>query len=224
MRYNGYTLEKRALTRLMVGRRLAEARLYVLLGGPRCQGSIRETARAAIAGGADVIQLRQKDVPDDELLAMAAELRELTDETGRIFIVNDRADIASLVGADGVHLGQHDLPVSEARKLLRPGAIVGRSTHSLEQARSAANEGADYISVGPIFPTETKDAGSPVGPGLIKQVAEAVSLPIVAIGGITPDNAGEVRQAGAAIAAVCSAICDADDPAAAAAAIRAKLA
>ena len=130
-----------------------------------CEGSIREIARAAIAGGADVIQLREKDVNDDECLAMAAELRELTDETGRILLINDRPDIAAIVGADGVHLGQHDLPIAEARRLLRPGAIVGRSTHSLAQAQAAVAEGADYIAVGPIFATATKDAGPAVGTG-----------------------------------------------------------
>jgi thiamine-phosphate pyrophosphorylase len=223
MRYNGYTLEKRIIGRLMVGRRLAEGRLYVLLGGKQCGGSIRETARAAIAGGADAVQLREKDIPDSQLLAMAAELRELTDETGRIFIVNDRPDIAAIVGADGVHLGQHDLPIAETRHLLRPGAIVGRSTHSLEQARAAANEGADYISVGPIFPTQTKDAGPPVGVELIRQVAQAVTLPIVAIGGITADNARSAIEAGASLVAVCSAICASPQPKAAAEAIKANL-
>ena len=223
MRYNSYTLEKRITERLLVARRLAGARLYVLLGRQSC-GSILETARAAIAGGADVIQLREKHVPDDQLLAMAAELRELTDETGRIFIVNDRPDIASIVGADGVHLGQHDLPVADTRRLLRPGAVIGRSTHSLAQAHAAVNEGADYISVGPVFPTDTKDAGPAVGTELVKQVADDVHLPIVAIGGIGPDNAASVLQAGASLVAVCSAICAAKDPMAAARTIRSQLA
>jgi thiamine-phosphate pyrophosphorylase len=220
MRYNGYTLEKRIVGRLMVGRRLAEAKLYVLVSRSLCAGSLRETARGAIAGGADVVQLRDKNIPDDELLALAAELRELTDETGRIFIVNDRADIAAIVGADGVHLGQHDLPIAEARRLLRPGAIVGRSTHSLAEAKAAVNEGADYISVGPIFQTETKDAGAPVGLDVLKEAAEAVSLPIVAIGGIRADTAASVLTAGASLVAVCSVICGSEDPKAATEAIR----
>jgi len=220
MRYNGYTLEQRIMTRLMVGLRLADAKLYVLISSRFCQGSMRDTARAAIAGGADVLQLREKSVPDDQLLAFAAELRELTDETGRMLLINDRPDIAAIVGADGVHLGQHDLPVAEARSLLRPGAMVGRSTHSLAQAKAAVNEGADYISVGPVFPTDTKDAGPAVGIELVRQVAEAVGLPLVAIGGITPENAGSVRAAGATLVAVCSAICGAADPKAAARALR----
>ena len=223
MRYNAYTLEQRITGRLLVGKRLAEAKLYVLVTSTMCRGSIRQTARGAIAGGADVIQLREKDVPDDQLLAMAAELRELTDETGRIFIVNDRPDVAAIVGADGVHLGQHDLPIAEARRLLRPGAIIGRSTHSLDEARATLNEGPDYISVGPIFTTGTKEAGPAVGPEALKEIAAVVSLPIVAIGGITADNAASVMAAGATCLAVCSAVCASDDPKSAAAALRDKL-
>jgi thiamine-phosphate pyrophosphorylase len=166
-----------------------------------------------------VIQLREKGVPDDELLAQAAELRELTDETGRIFIVNDRPDIAAIVGADGVHLGQHDLPIAEARRLLRPGAIIGRSTHSLAEARAAINAGPDYLSIGSVFPSGTKDV-QPVGLETVREVATAVSLPIVAIGGITAENAASVLKAGATCVAVCSAVCDSDDPRSAVAAIR----
>jgi len=220
MRYNGYTLEQRIMTRLSVGRRLAEAKLYVLLSSALCPGSLRDTARAAIAGGADVLQLREKDTPDDAMLAYAAELRELTDETGRIFLINDRPDIAALVGADGVHLGQHDLPIAEARRLLRPGAVVGRSTHSLAQAKAAVAEGADYLAVGPVFATRTKDAGPAVGIELVRQAREAVGLPIVAIGGITAENAASVLEAGASLVAVCSGVCGAADPKAATRVIR----
>jgi thiamine-phosphate pyrophosphorylase len=224
MRYNGYTLEKRIMGRLLVGRRLRDARLYVLVSSSLCGGSVRETARAAIAGGADIVQLREKGVSDGQWLALAAELRELTDETGRIFVVNDRPDIAAIVGADGVHLGQSDLPIAEARRLLRPGAVVGRSTHSLAQARAAVNEGADYIALGPVFATDTKDAGQSVGIDLVREVAEAVSLPIVAIGGISADSAAAVRAAGATCVAVCSAVCSAADPRSAAAELRDQLA
>ena len=219
MRYNAYTLEKRILCRLMVRKRFADCKLYVLLGSHVCKGSLREIARGAIAGGADAVQLRDKDIADDELLALAAELRELTDETGRILIINDRPDIAAIVGADGVHLGQHDLPVAEARRLLRPGAIVGRSTHSLNQARAAVVEGADYIAVGPIFETATKNAGPTVGLELLREVADNVSLPIVAIGGITAENAKSVIEAGASTLAVCAAVCSAEKPQAATEAI-----
>lgn len=221
MRYDGYTLEQRLVGRLMVGRRFADARLYVLLGSDCCRTSVKDVARCAVAGGADVLQLREKTIPDGQLLALAAELRELTDETGKLLIINDRADVAALVGADGLHLGQGDLPIADARRLLRPGAIVGRSTHSIEQARAAVNEGADYISVGPIYDTITKDAGKPVGLELLRQVRAEVAMPIVAIGGINPQRAANVLDAGASCIAVCSAVCGADDPQSAAAAVKA---
>lgn len=220
MRYDAYTLEQRLVGRLLVGRRFAEVKLYVLVTSALCKGSVRETVREAIAGGADAIQLREKAVDDDIFLATAAELRELTDETGRIFIVNDRADIAAIVGADGIHLGQHDVPIAEARRLLRPGAIVGRSTHTIQEARAAVNEGADYVSVGPMFPTDTKDAGGVAGVDLLSQAAAEIPLPLVAIGGINADNAARLAAAGAKCLAVCSAVCSAEDTKASAEAIR----
>jgi thiamine-phosphate pyrophosphorylase len=223
MRYDAYTLEQRLHDRLAVGERFAATRLYVLITPTLCRGSIRETARAAVAGGADAIQLRYKGGCDAECLAIAAELRELTDETGKLFLVNDRPDIAAIIAADGVHLGQGDLPIAEARRLLRPGAIIGRSTHSLEQARGAVMEGADYISVGSIFATPTKDTGPPVGVELLQEVHREVSLPIVAIGGITAANAAQVLAAGATCLAVSSAVCAAANPQAATEAIRAKI-
>ena len=220
MRYNAYTLEHRLIGRFMVAKRFADVKLYVLIGQTFCRGGLRETAREALAGGADAIQLREKNAPDAEFLAQAAELRELTDEMGRILIINDRPDIAALVGADGVHLGQHDLPIAEARKLLRPGAIVGRSTHSIAQARAAVNEGADYIAVGPIYTTDTKDAGAPIGLDLLTQAAAEIPLPLVPVGGITAENAAELLAAGAHCLAVCSAVSSAEDPKAAARAIK----
>ncbi|MGA2265981.1 MAG: thiamine phosphate synthase [Phycisphaerae bacterium] len=223
MRYDAYTLEQRLRDRLAVSDHFAKVRLYVLITPKLCHGSVRETTRSAIAGGADAIQLRYKGGCDAEFLAMAAELRELTDDTGKLFIVNDRPDIAALVGADGVHLGQGDLAVADARRLLRPGAIVGRSTHSLEQACGAVTEGADYVSVGPIFPTTTKDAGPAVGVALLAEVGRQISLPIVPVGGITAKNAEKVLAAGAQRLAVSSAVCSAADPQAAAEALRAKI-
>jgi len=223
MRYNAYTLEQRLTNRLMVAGRMAEAGVYAIVSRSLCGGSLLQTARAALAGGASVIQLREKNAPDKEVLATAAELRELTDEMDRLFIVNDRPDIAAIVGADGVHLGQDDLPIAEARRLLRPGAIVGRSTHSLAQARAAVNEGADYIGFGAIFETATKDNPIVVGPEQLKEVLAEVSLPVVAIGGITADNVGQLTAVGAKCVAVSSAICSADDPKAAVAAIASAL-
>jgi len=223
MRYDAYTLEQRLIQRLLVGKTFEQVKLYVLVSSHLCLGSLREAARAAIGGGADAIQLRETKVTDDVMLALAAELREVTDETGKLLIVNNRPDIASLISADGVHLGQHDMPVTEARKLLRPGAIVGKSIHNIAQARAAVNEGADYISVGPIFQTETKDAGPPVGLELLEEVSKEISLPLVPIGGINADNVAQLVGAGAKRVAVCSAVCRAKDPKAAAAALKAGL-
>jgi len=220
MRYNGYTLEQRIMQRFFVAGRFAKVRLYVLISHDLCTGSLRETARAAIAGGADAIQLREKDLDDNLFLALAAELRELTDETGRIFIVNDRPDIAAVVGADGVHLGHTDLPVAEARKLLRPGAIVGRTTHSIREARAILNECPDYIAVGPMYPSSVKPELPVAGPDLLRQAAGEFDLPVVAVGGIHADNAGVLVDAGATCLAASTAVCSADDPKAAAEAIK----
>ncbi len=223
MRYNGYTLEQRLVQRIMVAKRFEQVRLYVLLTTSLCRGSMRDTARAAIAGGADAIQLREKGIGDGQFLALAAELRQMTDETGRLLIINDRPDIAAMVGADGVHLGQTDLPVAESRRLLRPGAIIGRSTHNIDQVKHAINEGADYIAIGPIFKTGTKDAGSAMTPKFIEEASQVTTLPLVPIGGIGPDNLEEVINAGGKRVAVCSSICGAQDPKAAAIAITSRL-
>jgi thiamine-phosphate pyrophosphorylase len=234
MRYRAYTLEQRLVRWPDGPGRFEPVRLYVLLTGALCRRDPVETARAALAGGADCIQLREKACPpagpggghwlgDRDLLNLARRLRELTTEAGALLIVNDRPDIAALAGADGVHLGQDDLPIAPARRLLPGRALIGRSTHSLEQARRAEAEGADYIGVGPMFSTATKDAGAAVGPGLLKEVAAAVSVPLVAIGGINLKNVSELLAAGCRRVAVCSAVIASDDPAAAAAELRSAL-
>jgi len=223
MRYDAYTLEQRLVSRFLVGSRFADVRLYAMLSVQLCQKvSLRDTARQAIAGGADAIQLREKNTPDDVFLAMAAELRELTDEMGRLLIINDRPDIAAIVGADGVHLGQEDLPINETRRLIRPGSIIGRSCHSVQDARNAINEGADYVALGPMFQTRTKNR-TPVGPALLEEFAEAfteISLPVVAIGGIDATNVEQIVRRGARCIAVCGAINSAENPQAAAREIR----
>jgi thiamine-phosphate pyrophosphorylase len=223
MRYDGYTLEQRLTGRLLVGKRFEGVRLYVLVTSTMCRGSAKEICRAAIAGGADAVQIRETSVPDGVLLALAAEMRELTDDTGKLLIVNNRPDIAAIVGADGVHLGQQDIPVAEARRLLRPGAIVGKSSHNIAQALAAVNEGADYVSVGPTFKTATKDAGPIAGVELLREASERISLPLVPIGGISAENVAQLVEAGARRVAVCSAVCCADDPRAAAEGIRRQL-
>jgi len=179
MRYGVYTLEKRLIARLQPAGRLADASVYVLLTRDMSPGKdVLSLARQVIDGGADIIQMREKDMDDAERLELAMQLREITTQADVLFIVNDRPDIAMLCGADGVHLGQDDLPIDAARKILRPGMIVGRSTHSIEQARQAQQQGADYVAVGPMYETATKDR-KPAGMGLLKDAVAEMTCPIV---------------------------------------------
>jgi thiamine-phosphate pyrophosphorylase len=172
-----------------------------------------ELARMAIAGGADTIQLRQKSGSTKEMIAAAREIKELCGEADVPFIVNDRIDVALASHADGVHLGQDDFPIDLARKLMGRDAIIGGSAVSLEDAKKCLAEGADYIGFGPVYPTSSKpDAAAPSGIPLMKEVVKAVSIPIIAIGGIDEENAQEVLQAGAYGIAVISAVCCQTDP------------
>lgn len=171
-----------------------------------------EIAKRVLSGGARVIQLRGKGLSSKELLSQAREIRELAKNSGAIFIVNDRADIALLSDADGVHLGQDDLPIVEARKILGKEKLIGISTHSLEQAIKAGSEGADYIGFGPIFETKTK-ANAEEAKGLIplREIKKKVTIPVIAIGGITLEKLKDVMDAGADGAAAISAIIKAED-------------
>lgn len=215
MRYNAYTLEQQVASRFLVAGRFQHVKLYALLSAHLCKsGDLVQVARKAIAGGADAIQLREKNTTDDIFLAMAAELRALTDETNRLLIINDRPDIAAIVGADGVHLGQHDIPINEARRILRPGTIVGRSTYSLQEAGQAINEGADYIVLGPVYETRTKSQ-KPIGLEILTEAVETLGesgISIIAIGGITEETAPEVARYGVRSLAVCGALCNSDAP------------
>jgi thiamine-phosphate pyrophosphorylase len=175
-------------------------------------------ARAACAGGAAVVQLRAKRATDREILAWAEALRELTRRAGALFFVNDRFDLALAAGADGVHLGQEDLPPARIPVRLREALLVGRSTHTLAEARAARAEPVDYVAFGPVFGTTSKE--SPHGPRgleLLRESARAVApLPLVAIGGIHAGNAARAIAAGAAGVAVISAVAGAGDAEAAA--------
>jgi thiamine-phosphate pyrophosphorylase len=157
-----------------------------------------EVMEEALKGGAEIIQLRDKTATKRELLAKAKALRELTRAYGALFIVNDHLDAALAVDADGVHLGQDDLPLAEARKILGKDKIIGISTHNIAQAREAERGGADYIGVGPVFPTRTKaDVTDPVTVSYVRQAAAEIRIPFVAIGGIKLHNVDEVLAAGA---------------------------
>jgi thiamine-phosphate pyrophosphorylase len=171
-----------------------------------------EVARAAVEGGASLIQLRDKEMSGRALWEVGMQMRRLTRDRGVSLVVNDRVDVAMAVGADGVHLGQDDVPVAAARELMGPDAIVGASVSNPEEAYAAEAAGASYVSFGPVFATASKaDAGRPVGTGLLGAIKKAVSVPVLAIGGINRDNVREVMSAGADGVAVISAVAEAVD-------------
>jgi thiamine-phosphate pyrophosphorylase len=180
-------------------------------------------AEGAIAGGADCLQLREKSLEGAELLRRARSLVELCRANGVLCIINDRPDIAVLADADGVHVGQEDLPVIEARKIVGSEKVVGVSTHNLEQAKQAVLDGADYIGVGPVFRSATKTREILPGLGYAKAVAEQIALPTVGIAGITEENIEEVLATGVNAIAVTAAVAACDDPRAATERLKARL-
>lgn len=215
LRYRFYTLEKALTTRLLFSEELGSVKLCVLIDGSFSAKNVR----ALIDAGAGMIQLRDKNLYDRELLSHARKLREICHSPmaeakgpSCLLIINDRADIAAAAGADGVHLGQDDLSVKVAREILGPRKIIGVSTHSIEQARQAVLDGANYIGVGPTFPSTTKEFDAFPGTAFLKQVAEEISLPAFAIGGITLENLDEVLAMGIKRVAVSGAIAKADKP------------
>ncbi|MBX7168332.1 MAG: thiamine phosphate synthase [Pirellulales bacterium] len=224
LRYRAYTLEKALLTTHDARQRLAAARLYVLTDGAASAESFADRVALLVAVGVGCVQLRAKDLDDRELLARAQILRELTRDADTLAIVNDRADISRLARADGVHLGQEDLSVKDARNVVGPRCMIGVSTHSIEQARAAVLDGADYIGVGPTFASTTKSFAAFTGLELLVAVAAELGLPAFAIGGIDAANLDQVLQTGIVRVAVSGAIWNAADPRAAAAALTARLA
>jgi thiamine-phosphate pyrophosphorylase len=176
--------------------------------------SLEEAVARAIGGGINVVQLREKDLAAAQLVPLADRLRAITRDKA-LLIVNSHLDVALLCGADGVHLPEKGASVAATRRLVGDGLVIGRSVHSVEEAVKAEDEGADYVQVGAIFPTRSHP-GPPAGLGLLESVAARVSIPIVAVGGITARNVGQVMQAGARGAAVISAILGSPSPGAAA--------
>jgi thiamine-phosphate pyrophosphorylase len=198
--------------------------LYVLVDPEHCAGRDPETvAAAALRGGCAALQLRAKRLDGGPLLALARRIGARCRAAGVPFVVNDRPDVALLAGADGLHLGQTDLPLDAARRIV--GALpIGLSTHSLPQARQAVDAGADLLGFGPVFGTTSKERPDPtVGLAALREVSETTPIPVVAIGGITIDNAVAVAASGAALGAVILAVCAAPDPVAAARALHAAL-
>lgn len=206
LRYQTYTLEKALLQTLSGSQLLSDVQIYLLVDGQESPDSFRTMIRKLLAAGAEMLQLRDKNLEPRELLGRAAILREELQGSSVRWIFNDRADLAVAGKADGVHLGQDDLDPPSARKLLGPGKLIGVSTHSLEQARAAVLAGADYIGVGPVFPSQTKAFTDFVGLQLVHEVAAEISLPAFAIGGIDTSNVALVREAGLRRIAVAGAV------------------
>ncbi len=209
--------------------RLAAARLYLVCNCTPGERDLGEFLTATIAGGVDVVQLREKNLEDDFLAEAAGVAADVCDAHGALFILNDRPDIAASVRADGVHLGQDDLPVAHARKIVGPDMLIGLSTHApseIDAALPSATDGephVDYIGVGPVHATPTKRDRAPVGPELVAYASAHAHVPFFAIGGIDSENVLSVLDAGAGRICVLRAICDARDPEQAALTLRAAL-
>jgi len=212
LRYRAYTLHRAVeITRTSL-HRLLRARLYVLLDGRSSPEDFERLARSLVGAGVHVIQLRDKQLDDRRLLERARLLRELTRRSNTLFIMNDRPDLAVLSRADGVHVGQGELTVKDARTIVGPDALIGVSTHTVEQARQAVLDGANYLGVGPVFPSGTKQFEEFPGVELLRAVANEIRLPAFAIGGITRENLPEVLSAGFTRVAVAGAITAAAEP------------
>ncbi|MCY2993462.1 MAG: thiamine phosphate synthase [Planctomycetota bacterium] len=211
-RYRAYTLARAIIITGQSCQRLSHARLYVLVDGGSSAESFGLLIRRLTVAGTHVIQLRDKQLCDRVLVERARLLRTLTRRTNTLFIMNDRPDLALLADADGVHVGQAELTVKDARTLIGPQRLVGVSTHSLDQARQAVLDGANYIGCGPTFPSGTKTFASFPGTEFLQQVRQELSLPAFAIGGISRDNVEQVLAAGFTRIAVSGAVVDAADP------------
>jgi thiamine-phosphate pyrophosphorylase len=223
LRYSAYTMEKSLAGISAPGllryddkaSRLQQARVYVLITESMCRLPWQQVVEQSLEAGADVVQLREKSLNDRELLRRAEWIRAASGNSHALFIVNDRPDIAAICEADGVHVGQEEFSVAEARKILKPGQLVGLSTHNPEQAIQATEAGADYLGVGPVFPSQTKSFDDFPGLAFVNSVAKsiAVTKPWFAIGGICLERMPELIAAGAQRVAVTSAVAGAEHPA-----------
>ena len=200
--------------------RLLAAKLYVLIDSGPDEESFGALCQSLCENGVDILQLRDRQADDRTLIARARIATEIARTAGALLIVNDRVDLAVASGADGVHVGQEELPAPVARQIIGPDRLVGVSTHSLDQAQQAVREGADYIGCGPVFAGTTKSFEAYVGPALLTEVSEAIKIPAFAIGGIDHHNLAEVIGAGFRRIAVTGAVGNSPDPAAAAAKLK----
>ncbi len=208
LRYEAYTLEKDVVLFAEPVEKFNRARLYVILTS-NLPAQVLSLASRCAAGGADCIQLRAKDIPDDRLFALSVEFVDICREMGALSIINDRVDIAAASGADGVHLGQDDLPVEQARRLQLSPLIVGKSTHSPEELARAIGSLPSYVSLGPVFPTATKPKIEIRGFDYVRHGLETLAptgISHVGIGGITHENVEQVLRAGVQRVAVCAAV------------------
>ncbi len=217
LRYQSYTLAKACLTANESDERLLAAQLQVLLDGAKSEKSFIRRVNGLIASGVSIIQLREKRISDRKLLSRARLVRQLIDEAGGgvLFVMNDRPDLATLARADGLHIGQDELTVRDARLIAGPQMLIGVSTHTIEQARQAVLDGANYIGCGPTFPSSTKEFDKFPGLKFLQEVAAEISLPAFAIGGISLSNVRDVVATGISRIAVSSAVMAASDRSAA---------
>ena len=217
LRYRTYTLEKAILTTILSLQSLADAKLYVLIGATdfsndQVDSGVTELVQQLVAANVSLIQLREKTLTDRQLVTLGRLIMKLTRGTKTRLIINDRADLALAAGADGVHLGQDDLTVADARNIMGAAKLVGVSTHSIEDAQCAVLAGANYIGVGPVFSSQTKSFASLAGLRLVEQIAAEIKLPAFAIGGINSRNVEQVIAAGMSRVAVSAAVAKADNP------------
>jgi thiamine-phosphate pyrophosphorylase len=192
--------------------RLAAARLYLVCGATPDASALPDLLRGAIAGGVEIVQLREKHLADEELAAVANAARALCERLGALLIINDRPTVAVEVGADGVHVGQEDMPVAEVRELVGPEMLIGLSTHAPQEIDAVDPVLVDYIGVGPIHETPTKLGRPAVGLELVRYAAAHAPVPFFAIGGLDAGNLGEALEAGAERVCVLRAIAAAEDP------------
>lgn len=217
LRYESYTLEKIMWDKLKEGNnqvKLSGKKLYLVTNSDNFESDdeFLDAIASALEGGVDILQLREKTMPAKRILELGKKIKQLCLQYETLFIINDRIDIAALLEADGVHLGQDDLSVADAREILGDKCIVGISTHAPEQALKAVEDGADYIGMGPVFATPTKQGRIPVGLEYVKWVSENIDIPAFGIGGIDTENVDKVLNAGATRIAVVRAIINAKSP------------
>jgi len=234
LRFDAYALEKDIVLFAEPAEKFKRVKLYVIISSPPAFLRKQEGGPAdiicltqrCVAGGADCIQLRAKDINDETLFAVAVEFVKVCKAGGVLSIINDRVDVAVAAGADGVHLGQNDLPIEQARKLQLAPLIIGKSTHSLEQLKTAGEAQPTYVSLGPVFTTGTKPTAEPVGVRYVREAIKKLAdtgIGNVAIGGITLKNVEKVLNAGAQVIAVCSAVTEVGDPTTACRALKQKI-